>query len=237
MAAKKITLSEAIKVFTTKMKQIFADEEIIDDTKTEMAEATVADTGIIVRAESWEPGQAVVAVEVGEEGETETAMPEGSYVLDNGATLVIDENSTITEVIEAEVEVEVDAEKDKDKEEMSVEPKYVTEEQFTATIAEFTKAMERMSVKMSEMAPAKEKEETDSEKVLAENKLLKQRLSEKKKAIADKAEPKENNPLPADFGRTKRGHVSGTRQRVAEKFKDFDFTVKMTTDEVEVSQN
>ena len=175
MAAKKITLSEAIKVFTTKMKQIFADEEIIDDTKTEMAEATVADTGIIVRAESWEPGQAVVAVEVGEEGETETAMPEGSYVLDNGATLVIDENSTITEVIEAEAELEVDAEKDKDKEEMSVEPKYVTEEQFTATIAEFTKAMERMSVKMSEMAPAKEKEETDSEKVLAENKLLKQR--------------------------------------------------------------
>lgn len=205
-----------------KLKSIFADEIIDDmeegkDKPTEMAEATVADTGIIVRAESWEPGQPIVAVD----GENEVPMPEGSYVLDNGATLLIDENSTITEVIEAEVEVEVENKEDK-KEDMKAEPKFVTEEDFTAAMSEITKTLERMSVKMSAVLP--EKKETDSEKVLAENKLLKQRLSEKKKAIADKKEDKPKDLLPENFGQRTRKHVNTASSRAAANLADFNFS-------------
>lgn len=221
MATKKITLSEIAAMAVAKVKTLFADE--IEDEKVDMmVEAVVADTGIIVKAEAWEPGQAVVAVtEDGEQG-----LPVGSYVLDNGATLVIAEDGIIAEVIEAEVEVEAEKDEEK-KEDMSA---YVTQEAFTATIAEFTKALERVSTKLSAMNPPAK---PDVEKLKADNKSLAIKLAEKRKAIADKPEAKKDI-LPANFGKTERGHRSSTNDAIAKRFKDFNFTIEKTNEAVEI---
>lgn len=216
--AEKITLASIV----NKVKTMFSD--VIEEEETKMAEAVVADTGIIVRAESWEVGQPVVAVT--EEGEE--IMPAGSYVLDNGVTLVIAEDGTIAEVIEA---AEVEAKKDDEKEDMAAEkPTYVTQEDFTDAMSEMTKALERVSTKLSAIKLATA---PDVEKLKADNKSLALKLSEKRKAIADKPAEKKDI-LPANFGKSDRGHRSGTKEAVAKKFKDFDFKITQTTGEVEV---
>lgn len=211
--AEKITLASIV----NKVKTMFSD--VIEEEETKMAEAVVADTGIIVRAESWEVGQPVVAVT----DEGEEIMPAGSYVLDNGVTLVIAEDGTIAEVIEPTEEVE--AKKDDEKEEMKAQnPTYVTQADFTAAMSEVTKALERVSVKLSAIKPAAA---PDVEKLKADNKSLALKLSEKRKSIADKSEKNEKrDPLPENFGRTGRGHVSSVNQAVAKQFKDFDFKLE-----------
>lgn len=217
MATQKITLASIV----NKVKTMFADE-IIEDEVTEMAEATVVDSGILVRAESWEVGKPVVAVVDG----NEEIMPAGSFVLDNGATLVIAEDGTIAEVIEAEVEVEAEKDEEK-KEDMSA---YVTQEAFTATVAELTKALERVSTKLSAMNPPAK---PDVEKLKADNKSLAIKLAEKRKAIADKPEAKKDI-LPANFGKSERGHRSSTNDAIAKRFKDFNFTIEKTNEAVEI---
>jgi hypothetical protein len=217
MATQKITLASIV----NKVKTMFADE-IVEETVTEMAEATVVDSGILVRAESWEVGKPVVAVIDG----NEEIMPAGSFVLDNGATLVIAEDGTIAEVMEPEVEVEA-AKPEGAPQDMSA---YVTQESFTATVAELTKALERVSTKLSAMTPPAK---PDVEKLQADNKSLAIKLAEKRKAIADKAEPKKD-PLPANFGKTDRGHRSGVKDAVSKRFKDFNFTIEKTNEKVEI---
>lgn len=231
MSKKDTNLIEHI---TNKVKALFAETEDVkaeDDKKTEMVEAVVKDTGVTIKADNWDEGTVVTAIT--EEGD-EITLPEGSYEIEDGTVITVDAEGKILEVVApAEVEVEVDAEKDKEK--MNEEPKYVTEQDFTAAMSEMTKALERVSTKLSAIQKPAKEDENDPEKVVAQNKLLKQRLAEKRKSIADKSEKeKKNDPLPEKFGKTNRGHVSGSKQRVANKFKDFDFTMEKSNEPVEL---
>lgn len=231
MSKKDTNLIEHI---TNKVKALFAETEDVkaeDEKKTEMVEAVVKDTGVTIKADNWDEGTVVTAIT--EEGD-EITLPEGSYEIEDGTVITVDAEGKILEVVApAEVEVEVDAEKDKEK--MNAEPKYVTEQDFTAAMSEMTKALERVSTKLSAIQKPAKEDENDPEKVVAQNKLLKQRLAEKRKSIADKSEKeKKNDPLPEKFGKTNRGHVSGSKQRVANKFKDFDFTMEKSNEPVEL---
>lgn len=231
MSKKDTNLIEHI---TNKVKALFAETEDVkaeDEKKTEMVEAVVKDTGVTIKADNWDEGTVVTAIT--EEGD-EITLPEGSYEIEDGTVITVDTEGKILEVVApAEVEVEVDAEKDKEK--MNAEPKYVTEQDFTAAMSEMTKALERVSTKLSAIQKPAKEDENDPEKVVAQNKLLKQRLAEKRKSIADKSEKeKKNDPLPEKFGKTNRGHVSGSKQRVANKFKDFDFTMEKSNEPVEL---
>ena len=219
-AKEKSTILEQI---TARVKALFA-EAPEEKEVTEMAEATVKDTGIIIKAESWEVGKIVTTVT--EEGD-ELPMPEGTYELEDGTILTTDANGSILEIVMPEEVVEEAKEESKEKEEMS----YVTKEEFTAGMSEMLKALERVSTMLS----ATPKEEKPTEKVEAENKLLKQRLAEKRKAVADKAAEKKNDPLPEKFGKTNRGHISGAKERVAKRFKDFDFKVEKVREDIELN--
>ena len=216
-------MANLIETITSKVKSLFEETENTEEKKEAMAEAVVKDTGITITADAFEVGNTVTTVT--EEGDA-IAIPEGSYELEDGTIITVDAEGVITEVVAAEVEeVEVEDKKEEEmaKEEKVEEPAYVTEEQLAAAMKPILSALESVSVKMSALTP---KEDTQTpEKIEAENKLLKQRLSEKRKAIQDKAE----KPLPKVQqlqSKTKRGHVSSTRENIKSRFADFDFSIK-----------
>ncbi len=213
-------MSNIVELITNKVKAIFA--ETPEEKENLMVEAVVKDTGIKITADSWEVGQ-VVSTET-EEGDT-IAIPEGTYELEDATVLTIDAEGKITEIVLPE-EVEVEA-KDKEKieEEMAAEkdkPTYVTEEQLSAVMAPIMEALQNVSVKLSAVTP---KPATDADKVESENKLLKQRLSEKRKAIFDKSTAQAATPEPD--GR-RRVHQSQTKAALSKTLADFDFTFEKT---------
>ena len=209
-------MSNIVELITNKVKAIFA--ETPEEKENLMVEAVVKDTGIKITADSWEVGQ-VVSTET-EEGDT-IAIPEGTYELEDATVLTIDAEGKITEIVLPE-EVEVEAkDKEKTEEEMAAEkdkPTYVTEEQLSAVMAPIMEALQNVSVKLSAVTP---KPATDADKVESENKLLKQRLSEKRKAIFDKPAAQAANPEPD--GR-RRVHQSQTKAALSKTLADFDFT-------------
>ncbi len=224
-----------IETITNKVKSIFADEPKAEETKENlMVEAVVKDTGIIISAESWEVGQTVNTIT--EEGDT-IAIPEGTYELEDGTILTVDADGVILEIVTEEVEEVEEVETEKKEEEMSAEkkePVYVTEEQLSAAMAPVLQALEKVAVKMSSMEPKEKKEEADTDKVQAENKLLKQRLSEKRKSIKLEKEKSETTVDP--LGKVKnRGHVNGVRQRVMKNFEDFDFTIQKSSEPIDLN--
>jgi hypothetical protein len=224
-----------IETITNKVKSIFADEPKAEETKENlMVEAVVKDTGITISAESWEVGQTVNTIT--EEGDT-IAIPEGTYELEDGTILTVDADGVILEIVTEEVEEVEEVEAEKKEEEMSTEkkePVYVTEEQLSAAMAPVLQALEKVAVKMSSMEPKEKKEEADTDKVQAENKLLKQRLSEKRKSIKLEKEKSETTVDP--LGKVKnRGHVNGVRQRVMKNFEDFDFTIQKSSEPIDLN--
>jgi hypothetical protein len=79
-------------------------------------------------------------------------------------------------------------------------------------------SFEKVITRMNAIAPKPEK---DADKVEAENKLLKARLAEKRKAIAPKPEAQKS------IVRTQRaGHRSATLSRVKESLADFNFKLE-----------
>lgn len=232
MSKDKKTLIENI---TAKVVSIFADEPKADakEEKKEklMVEAVVKDTGITVSADAWEVGNAVTTVT--EEGDT-IAIPEGSYELENGAVLTVDADGVITEIVEVETEVEVEAEKkEEDMAAEKKEPVYITETELAAAMEPVIKALEKVAVKMSAMEP-KKAEEKDVDKLQAENKLFKQRLSEKRKSIKLQKEKSEKT-VSREGKVTNRGHVNGVRQRVMKNFEDFDFTIQKSNEPIDLN--
>ena len=229
----KKTLIENI---TAKVVSIFADEPKAEETKENlMVEAVVKDTEITISAESWEVGQTVTTVT--EEGDT-ISIPEGTYELEDGTILAIDADGIILEITPAETEEVEEVEAEKKKEDMAAdkkeEPVYITETELAAAMAPVLQALEKVATKMSSMEPKEKKEETDTDKVQAENKLLKQRLSEKRKSI--KLQKEKSDTVVDRSGKvTNRGHVNGTRQRIAKNFADFDFTIQKSNEPIDLN--
>lgn len=225
-----------IETITNKVKSIFTEETKAEEKKEKlMVEAVVKDTGIAISAEAWEVGQVVTTVT--EEGDS-IAIPEGTYELEDGTILAIDADGIILEITPAEAEgEEEEVEAKKKEEDMAAdkkEPVYVTEEQLSAAMAPVLQALEKVATKMSSMEPKAEKEEADTDKVQAENKLLKQRLSEKRKSIKLQKE-KSATTVDRDGKVSNRGHVNGVRQRVMKNFEDFDFTIQKSNEPVDLN--
>jgi len=206
-------MSNIIEQIQSRVKALFADEVVEEKM---MVEAVVKDTGITIKADAWEVGQVVTTTT--EEGD-EIAMVEGTYEVEDGTILTIDSDGIITEIVNIEEETEVEVETEKVDEEMkSEQPTYVTEEQLAAAMSTMLTSLEKVMTRMSALTP---KEEKDADKVEAENKLLKARLAEKRKAIAPKAEA--TKPVV----RTQRaGHRSATLSRVKESLADFNFKLE-----------
>ena len=212
--SKQKTLVESI---TAKVVSLFSDTP--EAKEQEFVEAVVKDTGITITADSWEVGKTVTTVT--EEGDA-IAIPEGTYELENGAILSVDADGVILEVSEVEAE-EVEAEK-KEEEMKKEEPVFVTEQQLAEAMKPILSALEKVAVQLSATPKVEEnKEEADADGMVAENKLLKQRLAEKRKSIADKSNAAPTIDLPQ---KKKRGHQGGTQKAVLSQFKDFDFKLE-----------
>lgn len=224
MSEKNTSLIEQI---TNKVKALFAETPEAEAVETEMAEMKIKDSEIVLKAPSFAVGDVVTTVT--EEGD-EIAIPADTYVLEDGKTIITDDAGTITEVIEAEVEVEVEAEKKEEEMASEDKPSFVTQEEFTAAMTAVTQALERVSTKLS----AVKVEETTEEKIVAENKLLKNRLAEKRKSVTEATKEKKSI-LPDNFGKSDRGHKSSSKERVAKRFADFDFSIEKTNEPIDLN--
>jgi len=93
-----------------KFKAVLEEFEV-QETELEAVETTIKDTDNIVSYEDID--MPVYAVE----GEDRQLMTEGEYVLDNGKTIVVDENGNLTSITDTPAEEEVEEEMKEDKKE------------------------------------------------------------------------------------------------------------------------
>ena len=132
------------------------------------------ENGTVLEADKFEAGNEIFIVTEDEK----VALPVGEYVLEDGKTLVIEEEGIIKEMKseneEEEVEVEVEA-KEEEKEEMG----YATKEELAEvkSMIEEIKAMLEPKEEMSE-EPKEEKQELSSDVVNEIPEEVKQELSE-----------------------------------------------------------
>ena len=132
------------------------------------------ENGTVLEADKFEAGNEIFIVTEDER----VALPVGEYVLEDGQTLVIEEEGIIKEMKseneEEEVEVEVEA-KEEEKEEMG----YATKEELAEvkSMIEEIKAMLEPKEEMSE-EPKEEKQELSSDVVNEIPEEVKQELSE-----------------------------------------------------------
>lgn len=125
--------------------------EVQEEVKVEMATMNLAG-GVVVEAESFEPGQNVFLL--GEDDE-KVAAPVGEHELEDGRMLIIEEEGIIAEIREAVAEAEEEVEEEAAQEEMAEEPeemKYVTKEEFGAAIDELKEMIAGMMPKEEQSA-------------------------------------------------------------------------------------
>lgn len=122
------------------------------------------DNGTVIEADSFEAGESVFIVTE----DDRVALPVGSYELEDGRTLVIEEDGIIASIGEEEVEEEVTEEEveaaDEEKEEKM---EYVSKDEFYTALEEIKGMIEKMAnteEKMSEEVS----DETTQEEVVAE---------------------------------------------------------------------
>lgn len=133
------------------------------------------ENGTVLEADKFEAGNEIFIVTEDER----VALPVGEYVLEDGQTLVIEEEGIIKEMKseneEEEVEVEVEAKEEEEKEEMG----YATKEELAEvkSMIEEIKAMLEPKEEMSE-EPKEEKQELSSDVVNEIPEEVKQELSE-----------------------------------------------------------
>jgi len=153
--------------------------EMLDQVKTLLGvevklEQMKLENGTVLEADKFEAGNEIFIVTEDEK----VALPVGEYVLEDGQTLVIEEEGIIKEMKseneEEEVEVEVEA-KEEEKEEMG----YATKEELAEvkSMIEEIKAMLEPKEEMSE-EPKEEKQELSSDVVNEIPEEVKQELSE-----------------------------------------------------------
>ena len=146
-------------------------------------ESVKLENGAVLEAEKFEAGESVfIATE-----DEKVAVPIGEYKLEDGRTLVVEEEGLIASILEAgeekeEEEVEVEAEKEeKEEEEMA----YATKEELGAAMDELKQMIEEVKQMVS---PKEEKEDMSAEKAVV--KETKEELSAQEPA----AKPIKSNP-------------------------------------------
>lgn len=130
------------------------------------------ENGTVLEADKFEAGNEIFIVSEDER----VALPVGEYVLEDGQTLVIEEEGIIKEMKSENEEEEVEVEaKEEEKEEMG----YATKEELAEvkSMIEEIKAMLEPKEEMSE-EPKEEKQELSSDVVNEINEEVKQELSE-----------------------------------------------------------
>lgn len=146
-------------------------------------ESVKLENGAVLEAEKFEAGESVfIATE-----DEKVAVPIGEYKLEDGRTLVVEEEGLIASILEAgeekeEEEVEVEAEKEeKEEEEMA----YATKEELGAAMDELKNMIEEVKQMVS---PKEEKEDMSAEETVVED--TKEELSAQEPA----AKPIKSNP-------------------------------------------
>ena len=156
----------------------FLGEEITDivdsiQEKVELATAKL-ENGTVLEAEAFEAGNEVFIVTDDEK----VALPVGDYILEDGKSLIIEEEGIIAEI--KDLEEEAPAEEEVEAEELG----YVTKEELAQAISEIKAMIE--DLKKEEMSEEVVEETTENEVELSED--LKEELSQ------PAAEPLAHNP-------------------------------------------
>lgn len=216
----------AIELITDKVKALFSEDTKkieLKKERTEYAEATVEETGVVLIAEAFEVGQEVYVE--GEEGDV-MLVPAGEYLLSNGQTITVTEEGVI-EKIDGEAKSPEDEEAAK--EELSDDDKPVTRKEFSTLMSSVTEMMERVATRLEEVKKAPKDAEKKEVKQTAEEKIEALKLAhvEKRKKIEQKVTKKpdgmEQFMQDEEFGARRVQYRNDTHQRVADSFKDFDF--------------
>lgn len=205
--------------------------------RTEYVEANVPDLEIKVIAEAWEVGQELFIE--GEEGDVMLA-PAGEYVLDNGATLTVDEEGLITN-IEGEVSTEEPEEEmaKKKEEEMAKTPVTQAElekamtavtETITNTLLAHFKDQAKKNVKQSEEDKKKDKEKVEQSEIQkAKIEALKDLHANRRKKLKQKETKKDAiTQFNEQFDKNEKDRFqfpfrNGTQERASKLLEDFDF--------------
>lgn len=152
----------------SKEKSILTRVKLMLGMEVKLMQATL-DNGTVIEAENWEAGEPVFIVT--EDGPT--PLPEGSYTTEDGTQIVVSEEGIIAEVMGSNKE-----------EEMSEEPKYVTQEQLDAAINSLVEKLSAEKVEASEEKPAEE-EQKEEVKVEASKQEPEQKEEAKVEMSAD----------------------------------------------------
>ena len=129
-----------------KIKTFLGEEAIEQDTQLteealELAQLKL-ENGTVLEAEAFESGNEIFILTEDEK----VAVPKGEYQMEDGRTLVVEEDGIIEE-IKAEEEVE-----EEEKEEEEVEAQYVRKEEFESAIEEIKGMIKELKEVKEEMA-------------------------------------------------------------------------------------
>ena len=108
----------------------FLGEEMSEETQTERALELAQlklENGTVLEAEAFESGNEIFILTEDEK----VAVPQGEYLMEDGRTLVVQEEGVIEEIKAQEEE-----EKEEEKEEEEVEARYVSKEEFESAVEE-----------------------------------------------------------------------------------------------------
>ena len=177
----------------------------VEETKVEFAQMTL-ENGTVLEAEEFAAGQEVFIVTE----EDKIALPVGEYELEDGMTLVVEEEGIISEIKSAEAEEEEapEVEVEAAEEEMG----YVKKEEFAAAIDEIKAMIDEVKAGM------KEKEEMAAAQAEVEAQV-KEELSATPAAAPLKHNPESKTQKEVyNFSNKRQG---STRDRVLSKLANF----------------
>lgn len=185
--------------------ELSAEVEAQAETKVEFAQMTL-ENGTVLEAEEFAAGQEVFIVTE----EDKIALPVGEYEMEDGMTLVVEEEGIISEIKSAEAEEEEapEVEVEAAEEEMG----YVKKEEFAAAIDEIKAMIDEVKAGM------KEKEEMAAAQAEVEAQV-KEELSATPAAAPLKHNPESKTQKEVyNFSNKRQG---STRDRVLAKFANF----------------
>ena len=128
----------------------FLGEEVQEEAQPEKALELAQlklENGTVLEAEAFESGNEIFILTDDEK----VAVPKGEYQMEDGRTLVVEQEGVIEE-IKAQEEPE-----EEEKEEEEVEARYVSKEEFETAVEEIKGMIEELKDKKEEMAEVEEK--------------------------------------------------------------------------------
>jgi len=131
-----------------KIKTFLGEE--LEETQTEKALELAQlklENGTVLEAEAFESGNEIFILTEDEK----VAVPQGEYLMEDGRTLVIQEEGVIEEIKAGEHE-----EKEEEKEEEKVDARYVSKEEFESAVEEIKGMINELKEHKEEMAKVEE---------------------------------------------------------------------------------